>query len=185
MSCYPLNPPPTTQDGLAIYLFKLDTFFSKIRFFPSGVIKWNKLDLSIRNSETLSIFKKCILQFIRSSPGSTFNCFNTKGIKHLRRLRFSLNHLGDHKFKYDVLDSLSPICSCGLDIETTCHYLLYCPYFINERTLLLIDVPRITKDALPSCETTFVKLLLYGKDSFDPATSTLILNASVNHILSN
>ena len=65
------------------------------------------------------------------------------------------------------------------------HYLLEWPYFIDERTLLLIDVPRITKDALPSCETTFVKLLLYGKDSFDPATSTLILNASVNHILSN
>ena len=93
MSCYPLNPPPTTQDGLAIYLFKLDTFFSKIRFFFFFLIKWNKLDLTIRNSETLSIFKKCILQFIMSSPGSTYNCFNSQGVKHLTRLHFGLNHL--------------------------------------------------------------------------------------------
>ena len=44
---------------------------------------------------------------------------------------------------------------------------------------------RITKDDLPSCETTFVKLPLYGDDSFDSATNTLILNASVEYILSS
>ena len=47
-------------------------------------------------------------------------------------------------------------------METTCHYLLYCPYFINERKFLLDDV----SDPLPSCETAFVKFLLYGDDSF-------------------
>ena len=56
---------------------------------------------------------------------------------------------------------------------------------MNERTILLNDVSIITKDALPSCETTFVKLLLYRDGSFDLATNTLILNASVEYILSS
>ena len=134
--------------------------------------------------ENLSIFKKCILKFIRTSS-STRNWFNTKGIKYLTRLRLELSHLHEHIFKHGFLDSLNSICNCGLDIETTCHFLLHCPNFINERTLLLNDVSRITKDALPSCETAFVKLLLYGDDSFDSATNTLILNASLEDILSS
>ena len=45
------------------------------------------------------------------------------------------------------------------------------------------DVSRITKDALPSCETTFVKLLLYDDDSFDSAGNLLILNASNEYFI--
>ena len=125
------------------------------------------------------------MQFTRPSPSSTYNCFNTKGINYLTRQRLGLSHLRDHKFKQDFLDSLNPICSCGLDIETTCNYLLHCLDSINERILLLNDVSKITKDALLSCENTFVKLLLYGDDSFDSATNPLMLNASVESILSS
>ena len=177
--------PHNTRSSINLPLFHIRHNFFKNSFFPSAVIEWNNLDLSIRNSESLSIFKKCILKFIRPSPSSTHNCFNTKGIKYLTRLRLGLSHLREHKFKHGFLDSLNPICNCGLDIETTCHFLLHCPNFINERTLLLNDVSRITKDALPSCETAFVKLLLYGDDSFDSATNTLILNASLEYIFSS
>ena len=55
---------------------------------------------------------------------------------------------------------------------------------MNERTLVQNDVSRITKNTLPSCETAFVKLL-YGDDSFDSATNTSILNASLEYILSS
>ena len=177
--------PHNTRSSINLPLFHIRHNFFKKLFFPSAVIEWNNLDLSIRNSESLSIFKKCILKFIRPSPSSTHNCFNTKGIKYLTRLRLGLSHLREHKFKHGFLDSLNPICNCGLDIESTCHFLLHCPNFVNERILLLNDVSRITKDALPTCETAFVKLLLYGDDSFDSATNTLILNASLEYILSS
>ena len=100
-------------------------------------------------------------------------------------LRLGLSHLREHKFKHSFLDLLNPICNCGLDIEITCHFLLHCPNFINERTLLLNDVSGITKNTLPFCETAFIKLLLYEDDSFDSATNTLILNASLEYILSS
>ena len=41
------------------------------------------------------------------------------------------------------------------------------------------------QDVLPSWETTFVKYLHYGDDSFDLLASTLTLNASVEYILSS
>ena len=185
-SYYLLKPPLIIEDRLTTYLFLiLDTVFFENSFSPSAVIEWNNLDLSIRNSKSLSIFKKCILNFIRPSPSSTHNCFNTKGIKYLTRLRLGLSHLREHKFKHGFLDSLNPIGNYGLDIESTCHFLLPCPNFINGIILLLNDVSRITKDTLPACETAFVKLLLYGDDSIDSVTNTLILNASLEYLLSS
>ena len=44
--------------------FNVKHNFFKNLFFPSTVIEWNKLDKSIRSSESLALFKKSILQFI-------------------------------------------------------------------------------------------------------------------------
>ena len=110
---------------------------------------------------------------------------NTKRNKNFTRLLLGLRHLRDHRLKDGFLDLFNPICSCGLDTETTCHCLLHCPNFKNERTVLLNDVSSITKDELATGETIFVKLLLYGDDSFDSATNTLILNASDEYISSS
>ena len=98
------------------------TFFRN-SFFPYIVTEWNNLDKRIRNSEGFSIFKKNILQFIRPSPSSIFNCHNPKGVKLLTRLRLGLSHLRDHNFKHSFQDSLNPICNCGTDVETTTQYL--------------------------------------------------------------
>ena len=124
------------------------------------------------------------MKFIRSSPDSIYHCFNTKGTKHLIRLRLGLSHLLSHKLKHGFLDSLNPIYSSGLDIKTTCHYLLHCSSLINVRPLLLNNISRINKDKLPSCDTAVMKLLFYGDNSLDPVINTLILNASVAFILS-
>ena len=99
--------------------------------------------ISTRTSKILSIFNKRILQFIRPSPS-----FNNTGIKHFTRLRLGLSHLRDQKFKLGFFDSLNPICSCELDIETTCHHLLHCPNIRNERSDLLNIVSTINKDNL-------------------------------------
>ena len=32
---------------------------------------------------------------------------------------------------------LNPLCSCGNDVESTEHFLLHCPQFVNERRTLL------------------------------------------------
>ena len=120
-----------TKSSNNIPCFHFKRNFIKNSFFSSAIIKWNNLDISIRNSENLSNFKKSILQLIRSSPSSTYSCFCNKGIKHITTLRHRLTYLRDQKFKHGFLDSPYLICrlSSGLHIKTTCHYLLHCPNF--------------------------------------------------------
>ena len=160
MSCYLFKPPLITQDRLEIYpffYFKHDFF--KSTFFPSVIFEWKHLDKSIPNSESLKIFKKSNLKFIRP-PNSKYNCFNTKGIKDLTRLRLGLSHLRYHKFKHRFLDLINSICSSGFDIETTFHFLPYCPNSINKRSLFLNNVSRLTKDKLSFCDTSVIKVFL-------------------------
>ena len=104
--------------------FKVRHDFFKNSFFPSTVIEWNKIHKNIRKSESLNIFKKSNLEFIRPSQNRVYNCHNPKGIKLSTRLRVSLSHLREHMFKHSFQDTLNPICNCGEDIETTSHYLL-------------------------------------------------------------
>ena len=90
-------------------------------FFPSTVI-----NLNIRNSKSLTSFKRKVLKFIRPSESSIFLCNNPKGIQLLTRLRLGLSHFRDHKFEHNFKNTLNPICNCDEDIETSCHYLLHC-----------------------------------------------------------
>ena len=90
----------------------------------------------MRNSTSINIFKKSLLQFARSSPKSLFNCHSPKGIKYEIRSRLGLSHLREHKFKYSFQDTLNPFCDCGCEIETTAHFPLHCPQFYTERNTL-------------------------------------------------
>ena len=58
----------------------------------------------------------------------------------ITRLRLGLSYLRDHKFKYNFLDCLNPICCCGKDMETAVHYLLHCPIFSDERSIFFSDI---------------------------------------------
>ena len=114
--------------------FNVKHNFFKNSFFPSTVIEWNNLDKSIRSSESLVLFKKSILQFIRTTPNRSFNCHNPIVIKLITRLWLGLTHLRDHEFKHNFLGCLNQICCSGKDIETTVHYLLHYPIFSDERS---------------------------------------------------
>ena len=62
-----------------------------------------------------SVYKKSLLKFIGSSPGSIFSCLNCKGVKLLRRLR--LGHLRMQKFKQSFGDTLKRLCWHGRNME--------------------------------------------------------------------
>ena len=107
--------------------FKTGHNFFKDSFFAAVISEWNSLDVNIRNSSSINVFKKKLLKFIRPVPNSTYNINDSKGLTLLTRLRLGLSHLGDHKFRHNFQDCVSPMCSCGQDIETTTHFLLHCP----------------------------------------------------------
>ena len=114
--------------------------YLKNSFFPFTISEWNNLDCIIRNSKSLSIFKKNLLNFIRPCANSIFNIHNPYGIKLLTRLRLGLSHLRDHKFRHCFQDTLNPLCDCGNDTETTTHFFLHYPSFHTPRKTLLNNI---------------------------------------------
>ena len=169
------------------YFFKNtfnNIFFLKNSFFPPTIIRWNKLDHNIRNSNSFNIFRKSILKFIRPSANSLFNCNNPKGIKFITRLPLGLSHLRDQKLKHSFQDSLNPFCNCSLDIESTAHFLPHCPTYITERRTLLSTITNIDNNFLDLCEPVLIRTLLFGSNSFDTYANTNVLNATIEQILS-
>ena len=116
----------------AIFPLTKHNFF-KNYFFPSAIIEWNNLDPNLRNSNSISVFKEKILNFIRLFPNSFFDIQNPKGIKLFTRL--GLSHLRKHRFKH-LQDTINPLCNCGQNIESATHFFLHCHFFINERRTL-------------------------------------------------
>ena len=105
-------------------VLRSDKIFFKDSFFPAVIPEWRSLDINIRNSSAINVFKKEILKFIRPELNSTIDINDTKGLKLLTRLRLELSHLGNHKFRHNFQDCVSPMCSCGQEIETITHFLL-------------------------------------------------------------
>ena len=112
--------------------FKIRHNFFKKSFFPSTIIEWNNLDLTLWNSKNFCCFQKYYPEIITLSPSHVFNCDNHNDIRLITQLRVCLSHLREHKFKHNFQDCLNPICSCGLDIESTSYFLLHFPAFNDE-----------------------------------------------------
>ena len=170
------------RTALNIPLHNANYNFFKNSFFQP-IIEWKKLDPGLRKAESLSLFKTNILKFIRPSPNSVYNCHNPKGLKFITRLRLGLSHLREHKFKHSFQDTINPLCSCGLDIESTEHFLLHCPQFVNERRTLLSTIGNINYKLLENTDSNLTQMLLLGNTSFDITDNTKILNATIHFIL--
>ena len=140
-SNFPLiQSPYTTRNTENILLFKTKHNFFKNYFFRSAVIEQNKLEHNIRNVGCHSAFKNNTLKYIRPTPKNVFICKNHRGIKLITRLRVGHSHLREHKLKHRFHDTLNPICSSGFDVESTSHYILYCPMYNDERQTLLSTI---------------------------------------------
>ena len=177
--------PYNTRNTNNIPQFKVKHNFFQNSFFPSVVIKWNKLDQNIRNSENLFIFKKKLLKFIRPSGNNVFRYHNPKGIKLLTRLRLGLSHLREHKFKHGFLDSLHPICSCAQNTETSTHFLLHFSNYSNERLTFLNIIRNIDSNILSKNDFRVTETILYGDSSYDDTNNTLITNATMEFLFAS
>ena len=89
-----------------------------------------------------------------------------------------LSHLREHKFRHNFQDILNPTCSCGENIETTTHFLLY----LNERMTLLTKLLNIEENILDRNFSRISETLLYDDSSFSNTRNTTILNSTNQYI---
>jgi len=176
------NSHYNTRSADDIPPFKTKHDFFKSSFFPLSIKEWNILDASIRNAESLAIFKKKILSFIRPTPNSVFNCHHPEGLILLTRLRLGFSHLREHKFRHNFQDTINPICYCGQDIETTSHFLLHCPLYVKNRTTFLNKIKMINSELIENSDNVLSNIL-FGFTSLSIENNTFILNSTIEFLL--
>ena len=127
----------------------------------STIKEWNNLDLYIRKSKSISIFKCNILKFIRPKPNNVSYYHNPKGVRLLTRLRLGLNPLREHKFKHSFQECLNPLYFCSNETEKSADYLLHCPTYTDKRMILLDKIKSINCRILEFSDVV-TNILLFG-----------------------
>ena len=124
------------------------------------------------------MFKKELLKFVRPDPNSTYNINDTKGLKLFTRLRLGLSHLGDHKFRHNFQECVSPMCYCRQDIKTT-HFLLHCPNQHSARKTLWHKTNQLSGTIFRQNDSTITKIFLFSDNKIDFETNKILLMSMI------
>ena len=90
----------------------------------------------------------------------------------------------DHKFKHNFQDAVNPLCNCGLNAESTSHYLLHCPLFADKRKTFLSTIKSINYKFVEQNDSILTQTLPFGDLASSVETNKLILNATLQYVLS-
>ena len=131
-------------------------------FFQNALCEWNLLDDEIKNSRSISEFKRKLLQITKPVKKSMYKISDIDGIKYLIKIHLKFSALHENKFRHKF-DCLSPCCTCGEVVEDNEHFLLHGPRFeIMRGDLLhqLLHIPGIDITLMDS--KSLCQLLLFG-----------------------
>ena len=147
------------------------------------MIEWNKLDLNLRRCNSYNVFKNNILNLIRLSSNSFFDCHNPIGIKYITRIRLELRHLRKHRFKHSFHGTLNPICNFSNDAESPINFFFQWPLYSNERCTLLNSLVNIDHKLLDNADFSLTQFLLFGNTTFNAKINTKIINLTTDFVL--
>ena len=74
------------------------------------------------------------------------------------------------------------MCSCGLEPETTLHYLLHCNLYFDLRTELLNDGCVLNPTLKNLSHEKFLNILLYGSEDFCFNTNNKIIKSTIKFL---
>ena len=180
--CSLLPAKQQSYDPLRSNLFRnftSHTNFYQNSFFSYCTSEWNKLGPNLRNSNSVAILKKNLLAFVRPKQCNIYNIVDPSGLKLLKSLRVNLSHLREHKFRHNFLNTLNPLCSCSLEIESTTHYLLHCPFYTHLRRTLLDNILELIDDISNFSDDKLTNLLLYGDSVLNVEVNASILKNTI------
>ena len=156
----------------------------KNSFFPFCIFEWNKLDKETKSLPTMLQFQKHILNYIRPTRHFVFGIRDNFGVKLLTKLRVEFSDLRDHRYSHNF-HCTSPLCRCGIEDETTTHYLLRCSLHLSHRNVLLSNVSDILHSnvqILPDIHLS--QILLFGSNVYSNVANKLIIEETIKFIKS-
>ena len=156
-------------------------------FFPNTISLWNNLDSTIKRSKNISTFKSSILKIIRPDKKRTYNIHDPNRLKWIFQLRVGLSPLKYHKKRHNFSDTPNDFCFCSNTPETTDHFLLSCPLYVNPRATLIniVDTILASNNIVTPIDDNLTKLLLYGNPSLSDNDNKTILSATLDFITSS
>ena len=105
--------------------------------------------------------------------------------KLLAELRLQFSHLNAQKSRHNFKDCVSPICDCGAETETTCHFFLCCLIFAKE---IFAKTPwwYLSVDASIKSlnEESLIEVLLYLSNRYNGSKNKEILLHTICYIQS-
>ena len=159
---FPALVSETTQRQLRnndnyITLVRRTQLFSN-SFIPSATSLWNNLDPNIKNTGSLTVFKRKLKYLFQapSVPKYFLHGERTYSVIHAR-IRNRCSNLNGDLFNNHLRPDSK--CICGHSIENAEHYFFECIQYNNERYNLFSE----TRSVHP----LNLNMLLYGKDSFN------------------
>ena len=117
----------------------------------------------------------------RPHANSTYRIHNPVGIRVLACLRLGLNHLKEYKFWHNFADCVNPLCSCGIEPETTLHFFLHCHKFLNIRRKLFDKIKFLDETLLQLNDEILLTVLKIYNEQVD----VQLLNASIDYIINS
>ena len=109
--------------------------FSK-SFIPSTIDFWNTLPLTVRNLQSLEIFKRTLKEsyFITIKVPKYYIQGDRRSSVYHARLRNNCSNLNHDLF----INHLKPnsFCDCGNDVEDAEHYFFRCERYVEQRLVL-------------------------------------------------
>ena len=147
-------------------------------FFPYCINHWETLGSEVKSSTSVQVFKNKINERIR--PEASLCCSRDRyGMKRLTQLRVDFSDLRDHRFNHRF-NFPSPICSCGVEDETTTHFLLSCPRYSHYRQTYLSKISQVVNsDVSVFPKDHLTDLLLYGSKAYNSVSNELILTETI------
>ena len=65
-----------------------------------------------------------------------------------------------YNFSHNFQHCINPLCSCGMDIESTSHFFLHCPLLDDKRITLLNTLSKIDCKLIETNESSLTETLL-------------------------
>ena len=125
-----------------------------------------------------------MLKFTRTISSSVFSVADIYRIKLLTRLRVCLSHLREHEFRHNFQDTINPLCSYSLEVESTSHFFLRCQNFITPKTNLKNELCKLDFNILNPDEISLTTLLLYDDSKYENKVFKKTLLTFTNFVLS-
>ena len=93
-----------------------------------------------------------------------------------------LSHLNEHRFNHNFQSCIKPLCTCSLEVESTCHFFLHCLHY-NILETLLNELKSVDENILTLSGNKLINLLFYGDSKFDSNKNTRLLNAAIKYVI--